>query len=242
MGIRRKYKYPYVYHCFISSNCLHETEILFLSKKRFIIGKFQKNFDKSNTISIDVENSIYIHYTEACVTKFVNILLRFFNAIFENYSQLMSETLCDGVKITKTINQCVKIEKKNLETNDFKVIAVIPTILDLKEFLTVIRRQFLFPIWSCPKDKAIVEKLVTKCFDSKKNIFEAFKSLELCEILQTIDKESKDILHRNNLYFEICQNLEFLQLWHNLIPFKDKKKDSKSKSTQTEENYFSENV
>ena len=57
--------------------------------------------------------------------------------------------------------------------------------------------------------------------------------MELCEILQTIDKESKDILHRNRLYFEICQNLEFLQLWHNLIPFKDKKKDLKSKSTQT---------
>ena len=233
MGIWRKYSYPYVYHCFISSNCLHETEILFLSKKRFIIGKFQKKFDKSNTISIDVDKSIYIHYTEACVKKFVNILLRFFNAIFENYSQLMSETLCDGVKITKTINQCVKIEKKNLETNDFKVIAVIPTILDLKEFLIVIRRQFLFPIWSCPNDKEIVEKLVTKCIESKKDIFDAFKSLELCEILQTIDKESKDILHRNCLYFEICQNLEFLQLWHNLIPFKDKKKDLKSKSTQT---------
>ena len=233
MVIRRKYSYPYVYHCFISSNCLHETEILFLSKKRFIIGKFQKKFDKSNTISIDVDKSIYIHYTEACVKKFVNILLRFFNAIFENYSQLMSETLCDGVKITKTINQCVKIEKKNLETNDFKVIAVIPTILDLKEFLIVIRRQFLFPIWSCPNDKEIVEKLVTKCIESKKDIFDAFKSLELCEILQTIDKESKDILHRNRLYFEICQNLEFLQLWHNLIPFRDKKKDLKSKSTQT---------
>ena len=153
----RKYSYPYVYHCSISSNCLQETEFLFLNKKRFIIGKFQKNFDQSKTITIDVDKSIYIHYTEACVKKFVNILLRFFNAIFENYSQLMSETICDGVKITKTINQCVKIEKKNLETNDFKVIAIIPTILDLKDFLTVIRRQFLFPIWSCPKDKAIVE-------------------------------------------------------------------------------------
>ena len=182
MGIWRKYSYPYVYHCFISSNCLHETEFLFLSKKRFIIGKFQKNFDKSKTITIDVDNSIYIHYTEACVKKFVNTLLRFFNAIFENYSRLMSETICDGVIITKTINQCDKIEKKNLETNDLKVIAIIPTILDLKEFLILIRRQLLFPIWSCPNDKDCVEKLVTKCIENKKDIFEAFKSLELCEI------------------------------------------------------------
>ena len=89
----KKYIYPYVYHCFISSNCLHETEFLFLRKKGFIIGKVQKKFDKSKTITVDVDNLIYIHYTETYVKKFVNILLKFFNAIFENHSQLMSETI-----------------------------------------------------------------------------------------------------------------------------------------------------
>ena len=75
-----------------------------------------------------------------------------------------------------------------------------------------------------PRRKVKIERFVAKCIESKNtnDIISVFNSLEVNSVLEALGKDS-NILHKHFLYFQISQNLEFLQLFINLIPFNKKK-------------------
>ena len=231
----KRQELPYIVEQIFILNCSKEYFIIFLPNKRLKIGQIlnkPENSIISKELQIKVDLTITIHFHKECLGKFIRHLLKSVKAFINYPDQTLNEILCDGEVRLCTQENSFTIEKKTT-TNEFSLILEISNVHDLKKLLKILQSHILFPLWPNPEDKVQIERFVAKCIESKNtnDITSVFNSLEVKSVLEDLGKDS-NILHKHFLYFQISQNLEFLQLFINLIPFNEKKKNQKQRLAQ----------